>query len=278
MAIRKYRPNNAGRRRSSVDAFSDITKIEPEKNLVVIKKRTGGRNAQGKITVHHRGGGAKQFIRKIDFLQDKFDLPARVLTIEYDPNRNARIALVQFPDGEKRYILAPLGLKVGEEIISSQKKIDVRIGNRLLLKNIPLGMMVYNVELVPGKGGEMVRSAGNGAVVQALENGYAQLELPSGEVRLVPETSMASIGQVSNPDYRHIRWGKAGRIRLKGIRPTVRGKVKNPVDHPHGGGEGKSPIGMKRPKTPWGKPALGVKTREKEKKSNRFILRRRSKN
>lgn len=275
MAIKQYRPNTAGRRKSSGDAFSDITKKKPEKKLIVIKKKRGGRNTRGKITVHHRGGGAKRFIRKVDFYQKKFDRPAKVSAIEYDPNRNARIALIQFEDREKRYILAPVGLKVGAEIISSQKKIDIKTGNRLLLKDIPSGIMVYNVELVPGKGGEIVRSAGAGAVIQAIENGYAQLKLPSGEVRLVPETCMASIGQVSNPDYRHIRWGKAGRTRWKGIRPTVRGKAKNPVDHPHGGGEGKSPIGLKRPKTPWGKPALGVKTRKKDKKSDKFILRRR---
>jgi len=275
MAIRKYKPNTAGRRISSVGDFSGLTKKRPEKKLIIIKKSKGGRNVRGKITVHHQGGGTKRYLRKIDFKQDRFDQTAEVSAIEYDPNRNARIALVRYEDGEKRYILAPVGLVVGDKIVSSQNKIEIKNGNRLILKNIPPGMLVYNVELVPGRGGEIVRSAGSNTVIQAIENGLVQLKLPSGEIRLVYEDCMASIGQVSNPDYRHIRWGKAGRIRYKGIRPTVRGKAKNPVDHPHGGGEGKSPIGMKRPKTPWGKPALGVKTRKQGKKSDQFILKRR---
>jgi len=275
MAIRKYKPNTAGRRISSVGVFSDLTKKRPEKKLILIKKKKGSRNVRGKITVYHQGGGAKRYLRKIDFKQDRFDQVAEVLTIEYDPNRNARIALVRFEDGEKRYILAPVGLAVGDKVVSSRNKIEIKNGNRLILKNVPPGILIHNLELVPGRGGEIIRSAGNSAIVQTIENGLVQIKLPSGEIRLVPENCMASIGQVSNPDYRHIRWGKAGRIRHKGIRPTVRGKVKNPVDHPHGGGEGKSPIGMKRPKTPWGKPALGVKTRKQGKKSDRFILKRR---
>lgn len=277
MAIKKYKPNSSGRRNSSVDAFADITKNKPEPKLITIKKRKAGRNVRGKITVHHRGGGAKRYLRKVDFKQDRFDNPAEVISIEYDPNRNARIALIQFEDGEKRYILSPEGLKVGNKVLSSQKKISIENGNRMLLKNIPLGTIICNVELVSGRGGEIVRSAGSGAIIQAFEGGYAQLKLPSGEIRMISDECMATVGQVSNPDYRHIRWGKAGRTRHRGVRPTVRGKAKNPVDHPHGGGEGKSPIGLKRPKTPWGKPALGRKTRKKGKKSDKFIIRRRKK-
>jgi large subunit ribosomal protein L2 len=277
MPIKKYKPNHAGRRKSSVDTFSDITKKKPEKKLTVIKKKTGGRNAKGRITVRHIGGGSKRFIRIVDFRRHKFDVPTKVLSIEYDPNRNARIALVQYEDGEKSYFLAPVNLKVGSQIISSKNKVDVKVGNRSTIENIPPGVMVYNVELSPGKGGELARSAGNGIMVQSIEGGSAQLKLPSGEIRLVSSKCMATIGQVSNPDYRHIRWGKAGRTRRKGIRPTVRGKAMNPVDHPHGGGEGRAPIGLKRPKTPWGKPALGARTRKKGKKSDKFIIKRRKK-
>lgn len=277
MAIKKYKPNHAGRRKSSVDAFSDITKKKPEKKLTIIKKKTGGRNAQGRITVRHIGGGNKRFIRKVDFRRNKFDVPAEVLAIEYDPNRNARIALVQYEGGEKSYFLAPVNLKVGARIVSSQNKVDVKAGNRSKIKNIPPGVMVYNVELSPGKGGGLARSAGNSIMVQSVEGDNAQLKLPSGEIRIVSSECMATIGQVSNPDYRHIRWGKAGRTRRKGIRPSVRGKAMNPVDHPHGGGEGRAPIGLKRPKTPWGKPALGARTRKKGKKSDKFIIKRRNK-
>lgn len=277
MAIKKYKPNHAGRRKSSVDAFSDITKKKPEKKLTVIKKKTGGRNAQGRITVRHIGGGNKRFIRLVDFKRHKFDISAEVLAIEYDPNRNARIALVQYEDGEKSYFLASVGLKVGSKIVSSKNKIEVNTGNRSTIENIPPGVMVYNVELSPGKGGELARSAGNGIIVQSVEGDKAQLKLPSGEIRLVSIKCMATIGQVSNPDYRHIIWGKAGRTRRKGIRPTVRGKAMNPVDHPHGGGEGRAPIGLKRPKTPWGKPALGARTRKKGKKSDKYIIKRRNK-
>jgi large subunit ribosomal protein L2 len=277
MGITKYKANSAGRRGSSVDSFSDITTNKPEKKLTIIKKKSGGRNVHGRITVRHIGGGNKRFIRLVDFKQQKYDVTAEVLTIEYDPNRNARIALVRYADGEKSYILAPLGLKVGATIVSSKKKVEVKVGNRSAIENIPPGVMVYNVELAPGKGGELARSAGNGIMVQSIEGDKAQLKLPSGEIRFVSIKCMASIGQVSNPDYRHIRWGKAGRTRRRGIKPTVRGKVMNPVDHPHGGGEGRNPIGLKRPKTPWGKPALGVKTRKKGKKSDKYIIKRRTK-
>jgi large subunit ribosomal protein L2 len=274
MPIKIYKPTSPGRRNSSVDAFEDITKTRPEKSLIVIRKSHGGRNAQGKITVRHRGGGVKKYYRLIDFKQDKFDSPAKVLAIEYDPNRGARIALVGYSDGEKRYIIAPVDLKVGEEILSSMSKAEIKVGNRMPLEHIPVGRMVYNIELTPGKGGEIVRSAGVGAEIVAIEGDYVTIKLPSGEIRKVPKSCLASIGQVSNPDYMHIRWGKAGRVRHLGFRPSVRGKAMNPVDHPHGGGEGNQPIGLKHPKTPWGKPALGVKTR-KNKASAKLIIQRR---
>ena len=276
MPVKRYKPTTPGRRLSSVQDFSDITKTEPEKSLVVIKKRTGGRNNQGKITVRHRGGGAKRYIRIIDFKQDKFDMPATVEAIEYDPNRGARIALVKYEDGEKRYVIAPQDIKVGTKIISSLEKVEIKVGNRTKLENIPPGVEIFNVELTPGKGGQLSRGAGTMIQLMAIEGKYAQLKLPSGEIRLVPKECMATIGQVSNPDYRLIRWGKAGRMRHRGIRPTVRGKAMNPVDHPHGGGEGNQPIGLKHPKTPWGKPALGVKTRKK-KQSDKLIVQRRKK-
>lgn len=276
MGVKMVRPNVAGRRKFSVDTFSDITKKEPEKSLVMMKKRTSGRGMSGSITVHHRGGGARRYLRIVDFHQDRFDVPARVQAIEYDPNRNARIALIQYEDGEKRYILAPVGLEVGNEILSSRESsIPLKPGNRLSLKHIPTGFLVNNVELFPGRGGSIVRSAGNTATILAQEKGFVHLKLPSGEVRKFPEMCMATIGQISNPDFRHIRWGKAGRMRWRGIRPTVRGKAKNPVDHPHGGGEGKHPIGLKAPKTPWGKLALGVNTRRKEKISDRYVVKSR---
>jgi large subunit ribosomal protein L2 len=275
MPIKIYKPTSPARRHSSVDAFLDITKAEPEKSLIVIKKKKAGRNVAGKITVRHRGGGAKKYLRLIDFKRDKWDQPAKVQAIEYDPNRGARIALVVYPDGEKSYNLAPDGLKVGDEIISSQKKIDVKIGNALPLEYIPIGFNIHNVELVPGKGGQLARGAGVVVMLMAVEGKYAQLKMPSGEIRLVPKKCLATIGQVSNPDRRLIRWGKAGRMRHRGIKPTVRGKAMNPVDHPHGGGEGSHPIGLKHPKTPWGKPALGFITRKLGKKSDKFILKRR---
>jgi len=275
MPIRKYKPTTAGRRISSVDAFSDITKKEPEKKLKVFRKSTGGRNAQGRLTVRHRGGGARRFVRVIDFKQDKLDIPAKVAAIEYDPTRGARLALLHFADGEKRYIVATQGVKVGEEIIVSKKRVEIKPGNRMPLEQIPVGITVHSLEIVPGKGAQIVRGAGLSAQYMALEGKFAQIKLPSGEVRLFPKESMATIGQISNPDYRLIRWGKAGRTRHRGFRPTVRGKAMNPIDHPHGGGEGRHPIGLKHPKTPWGRPALGVKTRKAKKASNKFIVARR---
>lgn len=275
MAIKIYKPTTPARRRTSVVDTRDLTKKRPEKALVKIKKRRAGRNNSGKITVRHRGGGAKRFLRTIDFKRDKFEVEAKVIAIEYDPNRNARIALLEYNDKEKRYIIAPVELKVGNKIISSEKKAEVKPGNAMPLRYIPTGIMIYNIELTPGKGGQIARSGGSSAISQSQEGKSAQIKLPSGEIRLVPKDSMATIGQVSNPDARAVRIGKAGRKRHMGIRPTVRGKAMNPVDHPHGGGEGGSPIGLKHPKTPWGKPALGVRTRRKGKFSDRFIVKRR---
>jgi len=278
MAVKKYKPLTPGRRKSSVDSFSDITKKDPVKKLKIIKKRKGGRNATGRITVRHQGGGAKRFIRVIDYKRDKFDIPAIVKTIEYDPNRNARIALVVYKDGEKRYIVAPNELKVGQAIISSKEnKIKVQSGNAMPLKNMPEGAIMYNIELTPGKGGQLVRGAGSSAQLMAVEGKYATIKLPSSEVRKLHKDCLATLGSVSNAEYNTIRWGKAGRKRHLGIRPTVRGKVMNPVDHPHGGGEGRQPIGLKYPKTPWGKHALGVKTRKTKKYSDKLILQRRKK-
>lgn len=277
MGIKTYKATTPGRRATSVDDFSDITKKRPEKGLTRPLKKTGGRNNQGRITVHHRGGGAKRKYRVIDFKQLDFDKPAQVVSIEYDPNRTCRIALVKYEGGAKRYIIAPKNLKVGDRVVSSRKRLEARPGNRMPVRDIPMGLTVHNIEMVPGRGGEVVRSAGTGAVVQAREGEFVQLKMPSGEIRLFPQECLASIGQVSNPDWRNIRWGLAGRMRRRGVRPTVRGKVKNPVDHPHGGGEGNQPIGLKNPKTPQGKPALGVKTRNKKKKSDIFIVKRRKK-
>jgi len=276
MAVKIYKPTAPGRRKTSVLSSKDITAKSSVKSLVLSKKNRAGRNNQGKITVRHQGGGGRSKVRIIDFKRDKFDIPAKVAAIEYDPNRNARIALLNYRDGEKRYIVAPQDLKVGDQVLSSQKQIEFKVGNHMPLEVIPPGIQVYNVELVPGKGGQIARGAGNGVYLMALDGGMANLKLPSGEVRLVSEKCLATIGQVSNPDFKNIRWGKAGRMRHRGIRPSVRGKVMNPVDHPHGGGEGVNPIGLKHPKTPWGKPALGVKTRKKTKASNRFIISRRS--
>lgn len=273
MSVKRYKPTTAGRRLSSVDDFSDITKRQPEKKLTIRKKQYGGRTA-GKISVRHRGGGAKRRIRLVDFRCDKFDVPARVAAIEYDPNRGSRLALLHYADGDKRYVIAPHGLGVGASVICSRQKGEIQIGNRFTLNNIPIGMEIFNIELQPGKGGQLVRGAGVLAQLMAVEGAYATIRLPSGEVRMVPKECMATLGQVSNPDRRLIRWGKAGRTRHRGWRPTVRGKAMNPVDHPHGGGEGRNPIGLKHPKTPTGKPALGVKTRRK-KTSSRLILQRR---
>jgi large subunit ribosomal protein L2 len=280
MAIIIYKPNDAGRRRgmSKIDN-SDLSKVKPAKRLTQIRKESAGRNNSGKITVRHKGAGAKQRIRKIDFKGDKFDILGRVKTIEYDPNRNARIALVVYADGDQRYLLAPEGLKVGDKVIASITKFVMGLGNRFTLEMIPQGTAIYNVEIEPGKGGTLARAAGSVLLVQAIEGRFAQVKMPSGEIRLLPKNCLASIGQVSNVDWRNIRWGKAGRMRHRGIRPTVRGKVMNPVDHPHGGGEARNPIGLKGgPKNIWGKKALGVKTRQASKPSSRLIIKRRNKN
>lgn len=270
MPIKRYKPTTPGRRISSVDSFSDITVSKPHKRLTKVRKKFAGRT-NGKITVRHRGGGVKQRIRLVDTKRDKFDVPAKVASIEYDPNRGARIALLHYTDGEKRYILAPEGLSVGTMVVSSKKRGDVQVGNRIPFSEIPTGLVVHDVELEPGKGAQIARGAGTGVQLMAVEGSYATVKLPSGEVRRVLKTCMATIGQTSNPDYRLIRWGKAGRMRYRGIRPTVRGKVMNPCDHPHGGGEGSNPIGLKHPKTPSGKPALGVKTRRRR-PSDRLIV------
>jgi large subunit ribosomal protein L2 len=273
MGIKLFKPLTAGRRGASSDSYKDLTVQKPFKNLTSIRKRTGGRNAQGKITVRHIGGGQKRFLREIDFKRDKFDIPAVVVTIEYDPNRNSRIALVNYADGVKKYIIAPVELKVGSQIMNYKvKEPDIKVGNAMALEKIPVGSMIYNIEITAGKGGQLVRSAGNSAQLMAIEGDYATIKLPSGEMRKVLKTCLAVLGTVSNPEAMIIRLGKAGRKRHLGIRPTVRGKVMNPVDHPHGGGEGKHPIGMKYPKTKWGKHALGVKTRRPNKYSDKLII------
>jgi len=276
MPIKVYRPVTKGRRKSSVQDYSDITRKTPEKSLCVPRKQNAGRS-KGTIIVRHKGGGAKRYIRQIDFRREKFDIPAKIDSIEYDPNRGARISLLVYRDGEKRYIITPDGLKVGDTVVSSQTKAEISVGNRLPLEKIPVGMTVHNVELQPGKGGQLSRGAGTGIQLMAVEGDYATLKLPSGETRLVSKAAMATMGTVSNPDWRLVRWGKAGRMRHRGIRPTVRGKAMNPVDHPHGGGEAKNPIGLKYPKTPWGKHALGVKTRRKNRPSDKLIVKRRKK-
>ena len=277
MPIKIYRPVTKGRRFSSVQDFSDITRNEPEKSLIMTRKEYAGRGNGGKITVRHKGGGEKQFIRVVDFKREKYDIPGRIDSIEYDPNRGARISLVIYKDGEKRYIIAPIGLKVGDMIVSSKKEAEISVGNRLPLDKLPVGTMVHSIELQPGKGGQIGRGAGVMIQIMAIEGPYATLKLPSGEMRNVQKECMATIGTVSNPDYHLVRYGKAGRMRHRGIRPTVRGKVMNPVDHPHGGGEGKHPIGMKYAKTKWGKHALGVKTRKKNRASDALIVQRRKK-
>jgi len=277
MAIRIYKPTTPGRRQTSVDTFSDIIKKAPERKLIRIKRKTGGRNFSGRITVRHHGGGAKQYYRLIDYKRDRFDLPATVEAIEYDPNRRARIALVKYEDGDKRYIIAPVDLKIGDKVVSSKGQLEVKPGNRMPIEFIPLGLMIYEIEITPGKGGQLVRTAGTAAKLMAVEGDKATIKMPSSEVRLVSKKSLATIGQVSNPDAMNVRIGKAGRKRHMGIKPTVRGKAMNPVDHPHGGGEGVQPIGLKGPKTLWGKKALGVKTRKRTKYSNKFIISRRKK-
>lgn len=272
MGIKKYKPTSPGIRFVTVSTFEEITTDEPEKSLLEPLKKRAGRNNQGRITVRHRGGGHKRMYRIIDFKRNKDGIPAKVATIEYDPNRSARIALLHYADGEKRYILAPLGLKVGD-IVESGPQADIKPGNALPLRNIPVGTLVHNIELKPGKGGQLVRAAGAAAQVIAKEGDYATLRLPSGEMRMVHLECRATVGQVGNLDHENITIGKAGRARWLGIRPAVRGVAMNPVDHPHGGGEGRSPIG-RHPVTPWGKPALGVKTRRK-KASDRLIIKRR---
>ncbi len=273
MPIKVYKPTTPGRRKSSVDAFADITKSEPQKSLISILKKHSGRNNQGKLTVRHQGGGVKRFYRIVDFKQKKFDAPATVIAIEYDPNRGPRVALVEYADKTRAYILCPQGLNVGDVVMSSDKAIEAKVANRMKLEHIPIGLFVYSIEMTPGKGGQLVRGAGLSAQFTGIEGDYAQLRLPSGETRMVPKACYASVGMVGNADYRLIRWGKAGRMRLRGIRPRVKGKNMNPVDHPHGGGEGHSPIGQKRgPRTIYGKAARGVKTRKPQKWSNKFII------
>jgi large subunit ribosomal protein L2 len=274
MPLRQYKPTTPSRRFRSVSTFEEITATEPEKSLLEPIKRTGGRNAQGKVTARHKGGGNKKMYRIIDFRRDKLEVPGKVATIEYDPNRTSRIALIHYADGEKRYIVAPVGLKVGDKIVSSTTA-DIKPGNCLPLRNIPVGTVIHNIELMPGRGAQMVRSAGAGAQLMAKEGRYAQVRLPSSEVRRVLIECKATIGQVGNVEHENESWGKAGKTRWLGERPHVRGVAMNPRDHPHGGGEGKSPVGRKKgPATPWGKPALGYKTR-KNKSTGKYIVRKR---
>lgn len=274
MGIKKFKPTSPGVRQMTVSTFEEITKKEPEKSLLAPLKKHSGRNAQGKITIRHRGGGSRRKYRIIDFKRNKDDIPAKVSAIEYDPNRSANIALLTYADGEKRYIIAPNKLKVGDTVVSGER-VDIKVGNALPLKNIPMGSVIHNIELKPGKGGQLVRSAGNSAQLMAKEGNYAQVRLPSGEVRMVRIECRATLGQVGNIDHENISIGKAGRTRYMGIRPTVRGSVMNPNDHPHGGGEGRTPVGRPSPVTPWGKPTLGYKTRKKNKASDKFIIKRR---
>ena len=273
MAIKKYKPTTPGRRGMTVTDYSQLSKVAPERSLLEPMKKHSGRNNTGRITVRHHGGGNRTKYRVIDFKRDKFDVPAVVKTLEYDPNRAAHIALLQYEDGEKRYILAPEGLKVGDTVMAGPNA-DIKPGNALPFANIPVGTVVHNIELYPGKGGQLVRSAGNMAQLMAKENGYALVRLPSGEMRNVPVNCIATIGQVGNIDHENVNLGKAGRKRHMGWRPTVRGSVMNPCDHPHGGGEGKSPVGRPGPVTPWGKPALGYKTRKHHNRSDKFIVKR----
>ena len=275
MAIKTFKPTTPSRRHMTVLDYSGLSKVKPEKSLVEIIKKTAGRNSYGRITVRHHGGGAKRKYRIIDFKRNKIDMPAVVQTIEYDPNRTANIALIKYEDGTLSYIIAPLGLSVGDTVISSAAA-DIKPGNCLPIENIPLGTFIHNIELHPGKGGQMVRSAGSAAQLMAKEGSMAQVRLPSGEVRMVAMNCKATIGQIGNIDHENVQIGKAGRKRHMGIRPTVRGSVMNPVDHPHGGGEGKSPIGRPGPVTPWGKPTLGYKTRKKKNRTDKFIVKRRN--
>ena len=275
MAIRVYKPTSSARRFMSVLTFEEITKKTPEKSLTTSLKKHSGRNSRGKITVRHRGGGARRRYRIIDFKRNKDGIAGKVAAIEYDPNRSANIALIVYADGEKRYIIAPEGLKVGN-VIYSGPDCDIQVGNTLPIANIPVGTIIHNIEMKPGKGAQLVRSAGNGAQLMAKEDKYAQVRLPSGEVRKILMVCRATIGEVGNADHSNISIGKAGRKRHMGFRPTVRGSVMNPNDHPHGGGEGKAPVGRKSPVTPWGKPALGYKTRKKNKASDKYIVKRRN--
>lgn len=274
MAIKLYRPLTAGRRHAGVLKIKGLKKNQV-KSLTVAKRKKAGRNNTGKITVRHQGGGAKQRLRIIDWQRTKFDVPAKVAALEYDPGRQASIALLHYRDGVKSYMLAPVDLKVGDEVMSSKERIEIKTGNRMPLDRMPEGVLVYEVELMPGRGAILARSAGSAVRLMNIEGKHAQLKLPSGEIRLVPKEVSATIGQASNPEARHVRLGKAGRMRLLGVRPRVRGKAMNPVDHPHGGGEGSNPIGLKHPKTLWGKPARGVKTRRAKKASAKFIISRR---
>lgn len=275
MPVKKYKPVTPGTRGMTGHTFDEITRSKPERSLLVPLRKSGGRNAQGRITVRHRGGGHRRFIRVVDFKRDKLNIPAKVASIEYDPNRTARLALLHYADGEKRYIIAPLDVKVGDTLVSGPDS-EIRVGNALPISNIPVGTLIHNIEITEGRGAQVVRSAGGAAQLLAKEGDFAQIRLPSGEVRLVRQTCYATIGQVGNLDHGNIKLGKAGRKRHMGIRPTVRGSAMTPRDHPHGGGEGRQPIGLPGPKSPWGKPTLGYKTR-RNKKTDQFIVRRRSK-
>jgi len=275
MAVKKYKPITPGQRGMTGYTFEEITKAEPERSLIVSLGKKGGRNSYGRVTVRHQGGGSKRYIRLVDFKRDKHDIPAKVAAIEYDPNRTARLALLFYVDGEKRYILAPLGLKVGDTLVSGASA-EIRPGNCLPISNIPVGTMIHNIEIKEGKGGQLVRSAGGAAQLLAKEGDFAQIRMPSGEVRLIRQKCFATIGQVGNLDHSNIKLGKAGRKRHLGVRPTVRGSAMTPRDHPHGGGEGRQPIGKPGPRSPWGKPTLGYKTRT-NKQTDKYIVRRRSK-
>jgi large subunit ribosomal protein L2 len=275
MPVKKYKPVTPGTRGMTGYTFEEITKSTPERSLLVTKKNRGGRNAQGRVTVRHRGGGARRAVRMVDFKREKYGIPARVAAIEYDPNRTARLALLHYADGEKRYIISPLDVKVGDTVMSGPGA-EIRSGNSLPVSNIPVGTMIHNIEIKEGKGAQLVRSAGGAAQLLAKEGDFAQIRMPSGEVRLIHQVCYATIGQIGNLDHGNIKLGKAGRKRHKGIRPTVRGTAMSPRDHPHGGGEGRQPIGLPGPKSPWGKPTLGKKTR-RNKKTDQYIVRRRSK-
>jgi len=275
MAVKIFKPTSPGRRHMTSATFEEITKTKPERSLTRSLRKTGGRDFNGTVSIRHRGGGSKRQLRLVDFRRDKLDIPAKVAAIEYDPNRSARIALLNYVDGEKRYIIAPVGLKVGDMLVSS-KLADIRPGNAMQISNIPLGTLIHNIEIKPGKGGQLVRSAGTAAQLLGKEGDYAQVRLPSGEVRLIRQVCMATIGEVGNLDHSNVKLGKAGRKRHMGIRPTVRGTAMSPRDHPHGGGEGRQPIGKPGPRSPWGKPTRGYKTRN-NKKTDQFIVKRRGK-